>query len=156
MLDLDLSAQFRKERDAKFLTEAANIHKGFAKIYDGSSPCGNLISDAFRAEIFSADNCTASTITNRLGKSVPTSVINTALETAKELKFEQDYVQIIKVRSWNGRTEVVHGWIITIDRDYSKYGVDYNRRLAKGKIIHTSSRWQSYELLTLIHNTFCY
>lgn len=156
MLNLDLSAQFRKERDVHFLIEATKIHKGFAKIYDGISPCGNVISDAFRAEIFRVDNCTASTITGRLGKSVPNSVINTALETAKELKFEHDYVQIIKVRSWNGRIEVVHGWIVTIDRDHNKHGVDYNHRLAKGKIIHTSTRWQSYELLTLIHNTFCY
>lgn len=150
------NANYNKQRHDKFAKAAADIHKGFAKNLDELSPVGCIISDAFRTEIFRKEHCNAEDIKYRMGKSIPTHVVEQMISMSEKLVYKNDFVQVIKVRSWAGNKETVHGWIVTVSRDHNEHNIDYWKKLSRGQIIYSQNRAQSYQLMNLVHETFCY
>ncbi|MCY9865101.1 hypothetical protein OTK49_21515 [Vibrio coralliirubri] len=156
MKTIDLSESFRIARYGKFIEAAAKIHKGFVKQDQGISPIGNLMSNTFRAEVFRAEHCTKEVVQSRLGRSTSLEVVEAMQLVKGELLFDNDFVQVIKVRTFSGKAETIHGWIVTVCRDHDKHQIDYNHKLSKGKVIYNSYRSQSVQLMNLVHDTFCY
>ncbi|MCY9865076.1 hypothetical protein OTK49_21390 [Vibrio coralliirubri] len=152
-----MSNQFLLERFNNFKAEASHIHKGFVKHLQRIDPVGNVICNAFRSEIFTAEKCTEENVMDVLGMDIDCNVLR-SLENAKsKLVFDTDFVQLIKVRSYGaGDKEKVHGWIVGIRRDHEKHNLDYNKRLQSVNIVYTSLRPQSIALMKLVRNTYCY
>lgn len=150
------NTDYNKQRHEKFNKAAAEIHKGFAKNLDNISPHGCVISDAFRSEVFRKEQCNKGDIEYRMGKSIPHCVVEEMVSMSDKLVYKNDFVQVIKVRSWSNNKETVHGWIVTVCRDHNAHNIDYGQHLAKGQIIYSQNRAQSYQLMNLVHDTFCY